>query len=155
MVHYNKIINNLYLGDAGFVFIDGLPKFALIINCCPEIQISYSKEIEEIVRLKFNDDPHDNNKLIQLLESGNILQQIHNCINNNKHVLVHCAMGIQRSAAIIACYLIKYYNIGIEKTILYIKNKRPEAFSTGNTFEPALKYYNNQKLLLKGGKMFI
>lgn len=138
-------MNNLYLGDAGFVYMEGLPKFALIINSCPEIgQLSYSNDIEEIIKLKFHDDVHDNNKLIQLLETGNILQRIHNYILNKKPVLVHCAMGIQRSAAIIACYLIKYYNIEIDKTILYIQYKRPEAFSTGNTFEHAMKYYNNQ-----------
>jgi protein-tyrosine phosphatase len=125
--------------------MDELPEFALIINCCPEIgQLPYSNDTEEIIKLKFHDDVHDNNKLIQLLESGNILQRIHNSIINKKPVLVHCAMGIQRSAAIIACYLIKYYNIGIDKTILYIKYKRPEAFSTGNTFEPAMHHYNNK-----------
>ena len=52
MVHYNKIMNNLYLGDAGFVYMEGLPKFTLIINCCPEIgQLSYSNDIEEIIKL--------------------------------------------------------------------------------------------------------
>ena len=146
MVHYNKIMNNLYLGDAGFVYMEDLPNFNLIINCCPEIgQLSYSKDTEEIIRLKFHDDVHDNNKLIQLLETGNILERIHNSIINNKPVIVHCAMGIQRSAAIIACYLIKYYNIAIDKTILYIKYKRPEAFSTGITFEHAMNYYNRDK----------
>ena len=142
MVHYNKIIDNLYLGDAGFIFMDGLPKFALIINCCPEVQMSYFEG--EIIRLRFNDDPNDNNKLIKMLESGNILQQIHNCINKNQPVLVHCAMGMQRSAAIVACYLLKYYNIGLDKTILYIINKRPEAFLTGNTFKPAMQYFSNK-----------
>jgi len=139
-------MNNLYLGDAGFVYMEDLPNFKLIINCCPEIgQLSYSKDTEEIIRLKFHDDVDDNNKLIQLLETGNILERIHSSIINNKPVIVHCAMGIQRSAAIIACYLIKYYNIAIDKTISYIKYKRPIAFSTGITFEHAMNYYNRDK----------
>jgi len=53
-------------------------------------------------------------------------------------------MGMQRSAAIVACYLLKYYNIGLDKTILYIINKRPESFLTGNTFKPAMQHFLNK-----------
>lgn len=143
MSHCDKIMNNLYLGDAKFNFVDQVPKFDLIINCCPEINISYSNKYQytKIIRLKFNDDSNDNNKLINLLESNKVLEQIHNCVKNGKPVLVHCAMGIQRSATIIACYLIKYYNLSFDKTIMYIKFKREQAFTTGITFKEAIEYF--------------
>ena len=66
MSHCDKIMNNLYLGDAEFIFVDQMPKFDLIINCCPEINISYSNKYQDtkIIRLMFNDDSNDNNKLI-------------------------------------------------------------------------------------------
>lgn len=143
MSHCDKIMNNLYLGDAEFIYLSQLPKFDLIINCCPEINISYSNKYQDnkIIRLKFNDDPNDNIKLINLLESNKVLEQIYSCIKYNQHVFVHCAMGIQRSASIIACYLIKYYNLSFDKTIMYIKFKREQAFTTGITFKEAIKYF--------------
>lgn len=136
-------MNNLYLGDAEFIYLSEVPKFDLIINCCPEINISYSNNNQDtkILRLKFDDDPNDNIKLINLLESNKVLEQIHNYIKNGKSVLVHCAMGIQRSSTIIACYLIKYYNLSFNKTIMYIKFKREQAFTTGIIFKEAIEYF--------------
>lgn len=57
-------------------------------------------------------------------------------------VIVHCAMGIQRSASVIACYLLNYGIInGVQNTLDFIRSKRKVAFSTGYNFLPAIKGY--------------
>jgi protein tyrosine/serine phosphatase len=44
-------------------------------------------------------------------------------------VLVHCAAGMQRSAAIVAMYIIATSKYKIENAIEYVKSKRPIAFT--------------------------
>ena len=56
-----------------------------------------------------------------------------------KHsVLIHCEMGMQRSAAIVAAYLMKYYGMNPDEAIQFIKDRRIVAFKTRVTFLEAL-----------------
>lgn len=142
MNHYDHIFNNVYLGDAGFMYETNRPQFSLIINCCPEVSMRYTDaEAPNVLYLKFNDDPQDNNKMLTLLESYKVLEKIHETASQGKPVLVHCAMGMQRSASIVACYLLKYYKADLKTTLLFIQDKRHQAFSTGYPFLPVMQYY--------------
>lgn len=155
--HYNEIIPNLYLGDAGFIYEPELPEFGLIINCCPEINIKYKTQTPEstvretqfpdrafmLIRLKFNDDPADSDKLLEILKQTQVLETMHESLVSNKKVMVHCAMGVQRSATIVAFYLLKYTAIDVNKIIRYIQYKRPQAFTDNNvTFMKALQTFH-------------
>jgi len=76
------------------------------------------------------------------LETHKVLEKIHEQVSSSKPVIVHCAMGIQRSASVIACYLLKYGIInGVQDTLDFIRSKRDVAFSTGYNFLPAIKEY--------------
>jgi protein tyrosine phosphatase len=44
---------------------------------------------------------------------------------NNKNILVHCRMGISRSATIIISYIMKRYKIQLDEAIKFVKRKRP------------------------------
>jgi hypothetical protein len=137
MEHSNEIIPYLYLGDAGFVYEPR--SFTLIINCCPEVDINYP-EPSNVLYLKFHDDPRENDKFMSQLETHKVLEKIHEQVSSSKQVIVHCAMGIQRSASVIACYLLKYGIInGVQDTLDFIRSKREVAFSTGYNFLPAIK----------------
>jgi protein-tyrosine phosphatase len=60
---------------------------------------------------------------------------------NKKPVLVHCFAGMQRSCAVVACYLIKYYNITPLDAINFIKKKRNVAFFGGVNFMRTLEMF--------------
>ena len=141
--HINEIFDHLYLGDAGFIFENNLPELGLIINCCPEVTINYNKlNIKpDVVYLKFNDDPEESDKLLKILDESKILNIMHDYISCGKNVLVHCAMGVQRSATIVACYLLKYYKADINTTILHIKHRRPQSFENGVNFTKVLQHF--------------
>ena len=67
-------------------------------------------------------------------------------LTENKPVLVHCYAGRQRSASLIAAYLIYKYNYTLDEAYKLIISKRPQAFHYGKGFnfnKSLLEYQNN------------
>ena len=63
-----------------------------------------------------------------------------------RNVLVHCAAGQQRSAAIVVAYLMFFNNMPLDKAIKYVRSKRPIAFFYGMhvNFMPTLKEFSRR-----------
>jgi rhodanese-related sulfurtransferase len=59
--------------------------------------------------------------------------------HKNGPVLVHCHAGMQRSAAVVAMYLIVTKGMKVEEAIDYIQKRRPVAFRPQANFLPAIK----------------
>ncbi len=142
MQDMNEIIPFLFLGNRKSLELHH-NKFSMIINCTPDIPFpdSYNScnSCENCIRLCVKDDPFESVKLYQLIKETNVLEQIHNKIINSQNVLVHCSMGVQRSCAVVGCYLIKYYNLTPNEAIKYIKTKRPIAFFGQVNFRDTLE----------------
>jgi protein-tyrosine phosphatase len=58
-------------------------------------------------------------------------------------VLVHCHAGMQRSACVVAMYLIAINGLKVEEAIAYIKQRRPIAFTPGVNFLKAIQGFEN------------
>jgi atypical dual specificity phosphatase len=56
-------------------------------------------------------------------------------------ILVHCAAGVQRSAAIVAMLLIVIKNMTADEAIRYIKSRRRIAFFPGINFKRAINEF--------------
>ncbi len=56
-------------------------------------------------------------------------------------ILVHCAAGMQRSAAIVAMTLVALYNMSTDDAIAFIKNRRQIAFYPGANFYKSIKIF--------------
>jgi protein tyrosine/serine phosphatase len=54
--------------------------------------------------------------------------------HKNGPVLVHCHAGMQRSACVVAMYLIAIKNLKYEDAMKYIREKRPIAFTPSANF---------------------
>ena len=46
-------------------------------------------------------------------------------IKNDEPIMIHCAAGIGRTGTILACYLIKYYNLSAKNAIEKVRKERP------------------------------
>ena len=116
-----KIIPNLYLGGVKALVntSNTSPKFLLIVNLIKQTSNENLTSIcKKFIRLPVNDSPDECDKLLSLIYETQVLEHIHASLQANEPVLVHCFMGIQRSASLVACYLIKYHSEGFSPLTL-------------------------------------
>ena len=143
MNKYNLIFNNLYIGnylspiDTKFIKDNNIK---LIINCTKTFDYNIDNTIF-VKRLNISDMNTPENNIIIASQIDAILELINIYIKSNEGVLVHCHMGQQRSAMVIACYLMKYNKYTLKHAIKDIKSKRKFAFFPESTFIDFLKYY--------------
>ena len=71
--------------------------------------------------------------------SWETVYKLHNEYKTGRKVLVHCFAGMQRSAAVVAIYLVAMFRCTTAEAIAYIKRRRPIAF------HPSANFYNSIK----------
>lgn len=116
----------------------------LIVNCTRDIPYAnfLSKSIERYpVKVHDNLDPGEINKMADCLP--NAVNKIENFLVNNPDlaVLVHCYAGVQRSACVVAAFLMKMCGFSVDQAVKHVRSIRGVAFLPGVNFEPALKAY--------------
>lgn len=135
---YNKIIPNLYIGNIDSAknlnFIKD-KKIKVIINCSNSIPnyFQYDTNIE-YYRLAVDDSLLNEDIELMTEYLPQYVNIIDKSLSQNKPVLVHCYAGRQRSACLIAAYLIYKYKYSIEEAYKYIISKRKEAFHYGRSY---------------------
>jgi protein-tyrosine phosphatase len=139
---YDEILPNLYLGSVKafeknkFQNINNddnktnNKSFNMIVNLIKQTALSDNTipSCEIFIRLPVHDSPDECETLLSLVYETRVLEKMHDFIMKNKSILVHCFAGMQRSCALVACYLIKYNNMTPDEAIEYIKSQRPIAF---------------------------
>ena len=131
----NHIYKNIYLGDHNAAENENFLKMydiKTVINCAAELQYDYKDLIS--FELYLYDMPEE--RIISLFESAYKFVKKH--LNNN--ILVHCYMGISRSASFVIFYLMKEEKWDYETCFDYIQKKRP-CVSPNYGFERQLKDY--------------
>lgn len=131
----SQILPNLFLGNK----YSPNNKYDLIINCSTDLP----NIIDNTINIKLKDLPQEADNMYKQINEKNVLEEIHLNLQKNNKVLIHCHMGMQRSAAITACYLIKYHKYTIEDAINFIKSKRKIAFFFKVNFIKTIKKIAN------------
>ena len=108
-----------------------------IVNCTPDIPFPLMHN--SIIRIPVYDHPSHAQKMHDLIKKKQVLETVHKHLWEGKTVLVHCHAGIQRSCAVVACYLVKYHGLTPDEAIAHIKKRRPIAFVTGVNFRETIE----------------
>ena len=137
-----EILPNLWLGNENIAKSNLFFKrnnINIVVNCSKDIPF-YSNYTQNI-RIPVDDNLEDIeiDKLYNYLDKAANLMET--CLSNNEGILVHCYAGKQRSATVIASYLMKYGNLKTNDAILSIKSKRLVAFTPKVNFKTALIKY--------------
>ena len=135
---YNQIINNLYVGNINSIKYGN--SFSLIVNCTNDIPFPENYNNEKI-RISVKDDPSESENMLRQIQQTRVLDKIHSVLQQGKNVLIHCYAGIQRSCAVLACYLMKYYVISPDSVISFIQERRAVAFFGNCNFKNTIQWF--------------
>ena len=146
MQYANEIIPNLWLGCRNSPLErENLRKnnIKLIINCSKDLDYPVDSNIQTI-RLPINDANTEESNQILNDNIDTITYIMDTYLNNNIGVLVHCFAGMQRSATVVICYLIKYKHFTLDKAKQLMKSKRSIVFLPYPTFDTFITNYSLQ-----------
>ncbi len=139
------IIDNIYLGNYIDSSSEEFMKHAninVIINCTKDSLFYFNgHEVKYKYRIPVDDDRQENSMFIMLQYLSNIIDIIRFHVMRGEHIYVHCHAGMQRSACVVAAYLIRQYKMTPQEAVYFIRNKRPIAFTPFINFQKSLDNY--------------
>ena len=148
----NAITRRIYLGniqsskDKQF-FAD--KKIKAVLNCTKDIPNTFAKNDIEYMRIPVDDSLKEKDFQLMYRYMPVICEFIHKHADIQRQpILVHCAMGRERSAIAVAAYFVSKHGMTPHEACKYVMDKRPESFWYGKSvnFDQALnRFYKDIK----------
>lgn len=143
----NKITNNIWLGN----YIDSSNEtfirnnnIRVIVNCSKNLPFYMDDaEVPFRYRIPVDDDRAHNSIELMYLYLPKIVQIMKYHISRGENIYVHCHAGMQRSATVIAAYLMNQYGLDMYEAMSHIKKYRSIAFTPFINFERSLEQYGS------------
>ena len=148
----DEILPGLWLGNAHASMDENFlknSKIVVVFNCTKDLPFHQS------IRRRYRVPVHDNLQAEEIrnmeLWSYEIVLKMYHEHKEGRHILVHCAAGMQRSPAAIAMFLIATQKMTSAQAMAFIKQKRPIAFYPSANFGEAIRGFEEslQKNLIK------
>lgn len=143
--NFFKVCDNLYLSGQEAALNHQICKtlqFKLVVNCTnhtPYVQPRNSNTTYIKVAVEDNCRQKEITKLTSHLP--HIVEVIHEVLCQNNAVLVHCRLGRQRSATVVAAYLMRTKGITMTDAIQHIQRLNPAAFQPEANFQRSLEMF--------------
>lgn len=140
----SEIIDGLYLG--GYKDAESLSNMmSMVVNCTTTVPFYNENTVNIRLKIEDNGEPSESKKLYDSIEDGRLFEQIDHDLKRGKRVLVHCVAGRQRSAALVACFVVWKYKVDPYQAIGYVQGRRREAFFGGANFmDTIVHFYKNE-----------
>ncbi|CAF1152054.1 unnamed protein product [Adineta steineri] len=137
------IIDGLYIGsESNAKNLDELSseQIRYIVNVTSHVPLYHSEQFQ------YCHLPADDTQKQNLLEYfDKAYSFIHNAIENNEKVLVHCVAGISRSPAIVIGFLMRYAKMNMNDAYDFVKRKRSIVSPNLNFMGQLLEYEKKLK----------
>ncbi len=134
------IVPQIYLGNAKAAHNEDFLKghsIEIVFNCTKDIP--FHPLMRRRYRVPVDDDLSQEEIRNMELWSFEIIYKLLQEYKTGKNILVHCAAGMQRSAAVVAMFLIATTGMKWEDTIQFIRQRRPIAFYPSANFLQAIQ----------------
>ena len=150
MDNANLVVNGLWLGDyesAKNEFFLKENKISFVVNCTKELStpLFYTTDGIQSVRLPLSNHDMRYNMILIRQCADYIEKMIFHRLLKDENVLIHCAQGRHRSAAIVAYHLMKRSDKNYNYVKTFMKNKRSVVFEPVDPFYKFLKEFSTNK----------
>ena len=138
-----QIIKNLWIGSEGDSASPAFFKkhnIRLVVNATASIPMLASPDVRSY-RIPVDDAPDENETMLRHFPTVVLL--IDEVLSHGQGVLVHCRAGMQRSAAVVAAYLMWKRGLTADQAFEYINKRKAETFWPVPTFEVALRAWES------------
>jgi len=143
MQNANEIVPRVWLGNR-FAAWDGewlkANNITVVFNCSKDL------DFHDSVKKRYRVPVHDN---LQADEINNMTQwsteiayKVLREYKAGNNILIHCAAGMQRSAAVMTIFLITLTGERAPVLMSHIRRKRPIAFVPQANFRKSIEYYD-------------
>ena len=139
------IVDGLWLGDAkcaaNVAFLTS-NHITLVVNCTDRIPTPsfYEQFHISTVRLPLNNHDMLSNFWVMKKHAPRVRWIIFEALKKGHNILVHCAQGRHRSAALVVFYLMKHvFRNNYNRSVDLVKRQRPIAFTPKDYFRPFLQ----------------
>jgi protein-tyrosine phosphatase len=133
-----EIVSDLYLSSYNDLKVTSN---SFVVNCTKDLPMINGLNM----RIAVDDDMSTTAINDMYLSFPNVVEKMHTHLEKGCQVIVHCRAGQQRSAAVIAAYLMAKHNYFLVDAIKYIRFKKRDAFFFNVNFQDSLVKY--EKLL--------
>lgn len=133
-----------------------------IVNCTPASDIPFRANMPKSTRKLRIDVVDDGGSEKEVTRLANKLPQAVQFIDSARrkglNVLVHCRAGQQRSAAVVAAYILfccykdGYTGCSVKDAVEFVKDRRKAAFTPRANFQRALDRYRRRLFSLRNNK---
>ena len=133
----NYIIDNIYLGDSVAAADEDYLKdhnISAVVNCAEDLTSNYKD-------LKFIELNLFDNELQSLFPKFDVAYKFIK-LHSQANILIHCVVGMSRSASLVVFYLMKEKGWDYDTSIGFIKEKRPNVAPIIGFIDQLKEYYN-------------
>lgn len=145
LIWMHEIIPGLWLSDAhDATSASNLSKHKIsaIMNATKDVPFCQFTKRMHRARVAVDDDLSKGQVDAMYRDLPRIVQWVDNMMKARRVTLVHCFAGVQRSACVVAAYLMyKHPKMEVQDAVEYVRSRRPVAFRPYANFRSALNRY--------------
>ena len=137
----SKIVPHIFLGGVADAFYnDAFLKrhnITVVINMAREVSKNPSFR-GKYIHVPILDNLTRTQNIAMYKALPKLVRYLDKQVKEGQNVLVNCAMGMQRSATLVAAYLMYIHGWSLDDTVRFIRSKRGIAFRPAINFKSAL-----------------